>query len=255
MKFSFLNGWKGNVSDELAKRWPEFVDCPKRLETLVPFLSNILAKYDTPKVLDAATGMGCEAVWLSEKGVDVIANEINEDLRLLTQKRAEERGLKLNIVSGDWRNLRNEFKEETFDLILLLGNSLCLLRKLRDREAAARNLRQVCKEGGSLIIDERNFPYMLFNRDRILEGQFRYNYKVMYCGKNIVGRPTQIEKDCVRFGYFDGDRLVGTLDMHPFETGEITSLFLKAGFSAVVIYSDFKKGYDINCDFYTYVFT
>jgi len=247
--------WKGKVTNTLAQRWEEFVDCPQRLASEAPFLLRAINSYERPYVLDAAMGIGCEVLWLVEQGVEVVGNEIEGDLQVIAKRRGNEAGVTFNTTAVDWRCLTESFGEKQFDIVLLLGNSLALLRELRDRRSAAKELFRICRDGGQLIVDERNFQYILNNRDEIIRGEFRYGRRVIYCGKRIMGRPVQITDDCVRFGYFDGDTLIGTLDMHPFRSGELVALFLEVGFSSATIFSDFERGYREKADFFTYLLT
>jgi 2-polyprenyl-3-methyl-5-hydroxy-6-metoxy-1,4-benzoquinol methylase len=247
--------WQGKVTNTLAQCWEAFVDCPQRLVSEAPFLRRAINRYKRPRVLDAAMGIGCEVLWLVEQGVEVVGNEIEVDLQAIAQRRASAAGVTINTTAVDWRCLTEAFGEKQFDVVLLLGNSLSLLRELRDRRSAAKELFRVCRDSGQLIVDERNFRYILNNRDEIIRGEFKYSQRVIYCGKSIIGRPVQITDDCIRFGYFDGDTLIGTLDMHPFGSGELIALFLEAGFSSAAIYSDFERGYREKADFFTYVLT
>lgn len=247
--------WVPNVSPTLASRWDEFVDCPVRLKTEGPFLQRVLGSYEDPSVLDAASGIGCESVWLTLQGTRVVSNEICQELRSISQERARMADITLKLTSFDWRTLATGMSPNTFDVVLLLGNSLCVLRNEADRRLAVGNLRDVCKPNGTLIVDERNFEYILSDRDKILKGQFRYSRKVMYCGTSVVGVPVFISGDDVRFAYLDTKTggVLGTLDMHPFRRGELKQLLLECGFSKVETYSDLRPENRSQADFYTYV--
>jgi SAM-dependent methyltransferase len=155
-----------------------------------------------------------------------------------------------------WQRVERFFQSGSFDVTLVLGNSLCLLREQESRRAAARNFRAICKAGGTLVVDERNFDYILRERRRILEGNFRYSARVMYCGTSIQGRPDVIEDNHVRFVYEDVKKrkALGHLDMHPFKRGELVELFRTAGFASAEVFSDFQPGYRDSADFFTYVF-
>ena len=243
--------WTANINDPLALCWARFVDCPMRLRTIGPFLQRVLSDFPHPTVLDAAMGIGCEAVWMAQQGVDVTGNEISPVLREVAAKRADEHRVSLRMSSVDWRDLG----DAQHDVVLLLGNSLSMMHDERDRIAAARALRAACAQNGKLVIDERNFRYILTNRLDVLAGQFRYSGRVIYCGTEIQGRPIEIAEDCIRFGYFEGEDQVGTLDMHPFSPGEMIALFFDAGFAAVEVYSDLERGSREDADFFTYIFT
>jgi hypothetical protein len=148
------------------------------------------------------------------------------------------------------------FGRESFDLTLLLGNSLCLLRQREDRELVAANLRAICPAGGAVVVDERNFRYLLSARAEILRGRFRYKRTVMYCGERIRGVPIAISDDNITFAYMESSTgtEMGRLDMYPFKTEELRSLFATSGFSRCDVYSDLAPGAQDDADFFTYVF-
>jgi SAM-dependent methyltransferase len=206
------------------------------------------------KVFDAAMGMGLEAVFFAEHGCVVTGNEISQGFRELASSYAAGRNAKLNVTSADWRQLDSTFSDAEFDLILLLGNSFSLLRDPEERELVARNLRSVCRRGGRLVVDHRNFDYILENREEVLSGGYRYGAKVIFCGRSVIGWPVAVSASRVRFGYgVPKTHPVGYLDMYPFRMGELEALFKEAGFDEVQLYSDFLPGLRSDADFFTYV--
>lgn len=257
MKLKTPYEWQGNIDNQLAIFWENFVDCDKRLKIELPFLLQVLNRYPSPCILDSAMGIGCETITLTQKKFNILGNEICSVLKNIAIDKAKETGTDIKTTDVNWLNLAKNFSDNSFDVILLLGNSLCVLRELRDRKEAAKNFGQICKRNGCIIVDERNFSYIMHNREEILSGNFRYSGNVVYCGNEVQGVPIKIDNDCVTFGYVDStnDKLIGTLDMHPFTPGELSSLFFEAGFSRAEIFSDFKKGFNAEADFFTYVFT
>jgi SAM-dependent methyltransferase len=216
------------------------VNCPKRLEVEGPFLLGLLERHPL-RIFDAAMGTGCETVFLAKRGHNVTGNEINRQLTRHAKAFAEREGVSVHFADYDWRAMAGLSKSENFDVVLILGNSLCLLREEQSRCDAVRNFRAICRAGGTLVVDERNFPYILRERRDILKGKFRYSGRVMYCGTSIFGRPDIIEDAHVRFVYEDvKDRhVLGYLDMHPFQNGEVVELFRRVGFESVEIFQRF----------------
>jgi 2-polyprenyl-3-methyl-5-hydroxy-6-metoxy-1,4-benzoquinol methylase len=249
--------WQSTVNDELAFRWKDFVNCTQRLKSEQRFLLDLLGRLKQPRVFDAAMGTGCETIWLTLHGVNTLGNEISRDLRAVAGEEADRKGATLKVKSVDWKEMGFFFEREQFDLILLLGNSLSLLKNRGERRLVAENLRAISKKHGIVVIDERNFRYILQDRESILKGKFRYTGRVIYCGKKVIGKPVRISESCVTFGYFDASsgRCIGKLDMYPFKEGELIDLFLKVGFRNVEVYSDLRLRFDPNADFYTYVFS
>lgn len=256
------------LGGDLSNNWEDFVDCDLRLRTEGPFLLQILdsLRNQNGRVLDAAAGIGCESVYLQQHEFDVTYNEIEPRLKAIATQRAHQVGEVLNTTSLDWRRLDQHWKRPCFSAVLVLGNSLCLVLDEDERKKCIVQFFKVLKPGGILVIDERNFPYILrekVNIERRPVEAFRYTRSVMYCGTVVQGVPEKISEEKVRFVYFrksDARNLdeaqrhqVGTLDMYPFKAKELQQMLEDAGFQQVRVFSDFKEGYHDQADFFTYV--
>lgn len=250
-----MQRWASSFSDELAERWNEYVDCQKRLRTEAPFLRRKLEPYKRGTVVDAALGLGCEAIYLMQRGFTVIGNEIDTRLRERAKMLAETAGVDLQTSTADWSAFSDTFPRESVDAVLVLGNSICLLADADERSRVCEQFFMSLKRGGVLIVDQRNFDYMFARRNEILGGEFRYSSRFMYCQKAIEGRPTIIEPSRVRISCFEkaNNRLLGYFDVHPFRGNELRGLVESAGFKDVETYFDFRKEPTAQWDFTTLV--
>jgi len=242
---------KSVFNKDLAASWTEFVDCPQRLKTLSSFLEKHLSKHKKGILFDAALGIGCESIFLTQRGYNVISNEIDDTLIRIANESAIANCVRLEIIKQDWREL--DYDSYFFDGMFLLGNSLCLLDNLEDIRLSLKNFFDALKYGGTFIVDERNFPYIMGHKQEILNGNFRYSGKYLYCGKKIKGIPIEIYENEIRFGYYNNNNLIGSLKMYPFKKGELKDLLHEVGFTIVKQYSDFKEGYSDQADFLFYV--
>lgn len=240
--------------EELAAAWPQFVNCTKRQETMLPFLRANLPR-GRSRALDLGCGSGCEVSGLARDGrVAVTANEIDAYLHDVAREQAGALRQRIAWAATDWRELSSAFGDEQFDLAFLVGNSFPLLLGEIDRTCAAAEIYRVCKTGGRFAVDVRNFDYILNDRESILRGWFRYSARVVYCGTEVTGRPVAYTDTLVTFGYFSDDgRLLGTLDMVPLTLDRLTACFVAAGFRVREVLSDLKSGYDPRADFFTLV--
>ncbi len=247
--------WLSSFSDELADRWDEYVDCVKRLQVEAPFLRPLLAPYRNGIIIDAAMGLGCEAIYLSQHGFNVIGNEIDSRMRAKAEQIAQAYNVSLQTSAVDWRKFLINFKESSVDAVLLLGNSLCLLGNADDRKNVCEQIFKVLKPEGVFIVDQRNFDYMFANQDEILSGTFEYSSRVMYCQRGIVGKPTDIEATRVRISCFDksNNKLLGFFDVYPFRGNELQQLIKSVGFGKIDTYFDFKGESPPRWDFATLV--
>lgn len=231
---------------DLARRWEDFVNCPKRLETMRSFLKEVLGSYAGGKILDAATGTGCDSIELSRQGFPVVSNEIDYELAEIAYRNSRrELNEVLNLTKYDWRTIAEQYKGDQFDAILVLGNSLCLLLDADDRKKCIDQFVKILKKGGALIVDERNFPNIIrHKKEFVKKGGFRYKREVVYCGEVVQGYPIKIDEkeNLVVFEYSHhilGP--VGTLNMYPFQKGEMKRLLEDAKLKVIGTYWDLRK--------------
>lgn len=254
MERNEVNG--AGFSERLATRWSEFVDCEKRLAAEAPFLRRLLAKLEEPSVIDVCMGTACEVLFLAGQGVAVVGNEISGHFRTAAVKEASRRAIRMEATAYDWKSLEKGLGGRQFDILLCLGNSFSMLLDQGDRRMVAGVFSRICKPSGYIVIDERNYRYILAESDEIVKGCFRYGRRVVYCGSDVYGRPVEISDQLVRFRYFDtqtGEAL-GDLKAYPFKEGELVELFRDVGCTLELSTSDLEPGFNADADFYTYVF-
>ncbi len=240
-------------SPHLVNIWREFIDWEKRRQGEGGFLVRTLREHDAQKILDASLGDGCDSIYLIQQGFDVTSNEIDSVFRAKAIEHARKEHVDLTITTLDWRALDAQFPDACFDAVILLGNSLTYLFTQQDQLAALQQFKKILRPGGVLIVDERNYQYILDHREEILSGTFNYSGNYVYCGGLVHARPTEIDDDHVVFEYQHqetGEK--GTLVMYPFKRGELKRLLITAGFGAITQYSDYKIGGNPGADFYQY---
>ena len=220
-----------------------------------PFLRRVLRGRTNARVFDGGSALGCEAALLTKAGFKVVANEIDSRLARRARSTLEAMKLSIEMTAIDWRDLRTTFAEKSFDVCLLIGNSLGLLSRVEDRHLAVSNMFELLKPGGMFIVDQRNYEYMFSQRDAVLGGSFQYSGRVMYCERAIVGRPTIIEAERVRMSCFDKytGRALGHFDVHPFREGELRGLLQHCGFEGLDEFFDFRERAAEHWDFQTMV--
>lgn len=241
-------------SPHLVNIWREFIDWDKRRKGEGGFLVRTLQGNKVKTVFDASLGDGCDSIYLIRQGFDVTSNEIDQLFREKALENAAKEHVRLELTALDWRQLDAKFSPHSFDAVILLGNSLTYLFTKEDQMAALQQFRIILKPGGVLIIDERNYQYILDRREEIAAGKFQYSGHYVYCGERVHARPIEIQDDHVVFEYrHQQTGETGRLVMYPFKRGELKQLLLEAGFSSVEQYSDYSAGDNPDADFYQYV--
>lgn len=258
-------------SPPLAQAWSRFVDPVKRLkQDEATFLDNLIESQKQKlgrqklKVFDACMGVGAETVWLKDThshDCEVLSNEIEWTLAHQAVKFAESKGMSLDLTMFDWRHLDTKLSDlkNSFDIIIILGNSLSCFGSTEDMKRVLNNFRGLLTPGGVLVMDERNYR-KFFDRKRWGPNDF-VPPKVVYVG-DVKARPKrdhmgQLGKDFMYLEYFDQshntDKHLGYFRVYPFAEGQMKRLLSDTGFGIVKQYNDFKAELNDNAWFITYV--
>jgi SAM-dependent methyltransferase len=240
----------------LAGMWNDFVNAKKRMESEGPFLLRHLSSHKN--VFDAALGTGADSIFLLDKGYAVTGNEIDRHFRTIAMKNLRQANLFMPITKYDWLNLDAKTEKGSFDAVLCLGNSLTYLFERYAQFRALSNFAKILKDGGVLILDVRNYEYMLENqRDILTNGGFRYSGNYVYCGIDSVhAKPVAISDSEITMEYEHiTTRKKAYLYLYPFRLTELHGLLAVAGFSVIRVFSDYVPGLDRDADFYQFVRT
>jgi hypothetical protein len=130
-------------SSTLSENWKRFAAPDLRTQRTVPLIKSVVdrlpVKKDRARIFDAAAGVGFEAVRLLGEGYDVQLNEIEQSLREAAHEYAKEKGVRLpegQFSRINWLDLDQQFQVGKFDVVLVIGNSLCHLEGPSQLKAA-----------------------------------------------------------------------------------------------------------------------
>ena len=103
-------------------------------------------------VLDAGTGTGRFAIYLAQRGIDVVAIDSSEEMVKIAREKAEREGCqdRIQFIVADIENL--PLKDSSFDGFC----SIIVLIHLVSRERAVGELLRTLKSGGIAVMDVPN---------------------------------------------------------------------------------------------------
>ncbi|MDD5014504.1 MAG: class I SAM-dependent methyltransferase [Atribacterota bacterium] len=227
-------------------------------------IEEILNQYKDPKIIDLAVGGGEDALFLAKKGYNITANDVDEYLLSVTEKKAKENGFFLKIIKEDWINILNskEYSDNEFDFAYILGNSFPnYLFREKDRITSLKGFWRILKPKGILFFDTRNFDYILDNKEFILmnpENNFRYDGTNTYLKNNDYRCfPALIEDQLIHWCVKKyPTKQYGCLNLWP-ATEERIKKDIKNVFGNmnIEIYYDYKKIRPKHYDFIQYKLT
>jgi len=219
------------------------------------FIDGVLTECLGRTVLDTCMGVGDDVINLAKKGYNVFGNEIDLLFLAEAQRRIRESRESISVTSRDWRKLGRLFPVPCFSAVLCTGNSISYMFDRKSQRRAIDAFYNILESGGRLVIDERNFQYMLDNVEAISRGTFQFPGQWGEQSEGIhKAKPLEITEDYVHIEYTDPDDGAKLhLHFYPFKRNELLGLLREAGFRSIEQYSDYEPGYNSDADFYQYV--
>jgi len=215
------------------------------------------------KIFDAALGTALDAIPLIKAGFDVTGNEADENYLKAAMHKLKKGRIRMDVVSFDWLGLDKYKPNNLFDIVLCVGNNICYLFGREAQRRAVGNFFRLVKKGGILVIDERNFQFLLDHREEILSRKEKtisehkgLSRHILYGGKTYYPYPVAISEELVDMGLWKGGlpKPISHFYFYPFKEGELQKL-LEEFFDRkkIEVYSDYERGRKRGAGFYQYV--
>jgi len=152
--------------DELALAYDNSIDWASRLNRELPFLQSVMSEYRTGRVLDMACGSGRHSVALASLGYRVVAFDTSEGMITAARNHAKDNNVEVEFHIADMQSF-SSIVDESFDVVLCLGNSLGLLPDIEVLQNVVEAVYNVLSPSGSFIFQVLNF-------EEILNSGFRF---------------------------------------------------------------------------------
>ena len=245
------------INSILVELCAEFIDWPKRAAGENRFFAKMLRRYGCRDVFESSLGDGCDVITLMREGFKITANEIDHDFISQAVRNITREGLHVPpITNYNWRDTPSSL-DETHDAVLCLGNSLTYMMTREEQEKVVYNFKDIVRSAGIVVIDHRNYDYILAERDYILknpQGNFRYSRQFYYCGETVDGYPVEINDDLIVFEYLHKPTgKSGRLEFYPLRRQEVIDIMRCTGLEIKESYGDFELGKIGDVDFYQHV--
>ncbi len=228
--------------DAFADKY-EIMLSSERYQRVIPFFKKIFAQHKVKSILDCACGTGRHAIAFSQLGFQVEGCDLSSEMVKQASENAVASGVKVNFVRSDFKKLTEVFNRK-FDCVVCVGNSLT--HELEDKGvlSALESMYQVLSENGVVIIQIRNIPKLIGEKNRIFpvhhhkepNGDLKLFFYVLdfYPSKVTFNVVSYIESDGLP--KFD----VNCVDYNPISYSKLASLLIETGFKDLRIFGDFE---------------
>jgi len=238
--------YRGEYVKTFVEKWDDLIDWDARAQSEGQFFIDILRARGKTSVLDVAAGTGFHSVRLTQAGFNVTSSDGSAAMIAKAFENGRSRGLILKTIQADWRWLNRDIQGK-YDAIICLGNSFTHLYDEQDRRRALAEFYAALKHDGILILDQRNYDYML-------DYGFKSKHRYYYCGDKVSAEPEHIDDGLVRFKYSFPDGESYRLNLYPLRKNYMRKLLKESGFERVRTYGDFQETFQENDpDFFVHI--
>lgn len=133
---------------------------PKEVAAECDFIERAIRVPTGSRVLDVGSGLGVQSVEMASRGYHMVGLDISPTMVSRAYDEAEDRGLRIDFVRGDMRDVTFE---EPFDALLCWGTTFGYFSE-EENELALRQFHQLLKPDGTLLLE-------IVNRDFIIGSQ------------------------------------------------------------------------------------
>ena len=140
--------------------YKDLVKWESRLKKEAPFFKEILngLKSEDIKILDVSCGTGFHLVMFAKwgfrgVGIDISEKNIVEAIKLANKNNIEK---EIDFIVGDILEIDKKLKEDSFDFILLIGNTFSIF-SLEERTSLLNQILGLLNKGGKALIQSVNY--------------------------------------------------------------------------------------------------
>jgi SAM-dependent methyltransferase len=130
---------------------------PKEVAAECDFIERALRMPVGSHVLDVGCGLGVQTVELASRGYHLVGLDISATMVARAYDEAEDRGLRIDFVRGDMRDVTFE---DPFDALLCWGTTFGYFSE-EENELAIRQFHRVLKPNGVLLLEVVNRDFMI----------------------------------------------------------------------------------------------
>ena len=130
---------------------------PKEVALECDFIERALRVPVGARVLDAGCGLGAQTVELAARGYHMVGLDISATMISRAYDEAEDRGLQIDFVRGDMRDITFE---QPFDALLCWGTTFGYFSE-DDNERTIRQFHQALRPNGMLLLEVVNRDFMI----------------------------------------------------------------------------------------------
>lgn len=222
--------------EDFIEKYDKLISWENRSKRESDFFKSLFTSHKVKKVLDCACGTGQHVVMFNKMGLSAVGSDLSPAMIEKAKLNAKYHDVDAKFEIADFRFLSRTFNEK-FDAIICVGNSLPHLLNDKDLIAALNEMKKLLNDGGSIIIQQRNYDMLVNQQKRffpmsIREGEVFF-YVLDYFKNKIIFNVVNLEIESKKFNVFSSE-------YNPLKKSHLEGLLTKVGFKSLKFYGDYE---------------
>lgn len=144
------------------------------------FYLDLAKEYGSQGTIDIACGTGAVLLHLAEAGIDVDGTDLSEAMCDVARKKAESKGLNLNIFPANMTEFKSDKK---YSLAIIARSGFMHLLTPQLQRQALLNIREHLTDDGILTLNTFA-PYPIFQAEQMRTTENDYTFRLEYINSN-----------------------------------------------------------------------
>lgn len=229
----------------IANNYDKMINWEKRLAREIPFFADYLSNDLNKKILDCACATGQHAVQLAQMGYQVTASDINSTMVQQTRELAKEKDVALEVYQSDFISLKEKIND-TFDMIICIGNSLPHVENKDELRNSLENMFSLLKTGGQLIIQNRNYDKIMQDKYQMMPMTKWTNQEEakLFIRINELNSNQKVSFTIITLSSEENNNWrmeTERTELYPIQQIQIDGILKEIGFKDTIFYGNYEK--------------
>ncbi|MEG2935912.1 MAG: class I SAM-dependent methyltransferase, partial [Clostridium sp.] len=191
------------------------------------------------EILDAACGTGGYSFALEKEGFNLTAFDLDKKMIEELKEKAQKCGSSIKAMEGNILEVKDKFKENNYDMVFCIGNSLVHLDNAKEIEKFFEGTKSILKEDGTLL-------FQVINYDRIISKGIKSLPTIYNEAADLTFERLYRYEESEHKVYFktiltvEKEKFENEVSLYALQYDEAIKLLESAGFNNIEAYGDFK---------------
>jgi len=223
--------------EDFIEKYDKLVSFETRVKRSTKFYSALFSKNNVKTILDCACGTGHHVIMFNQMGFKAKGSDLSPAMIKKAKINAKKYNMSTVFKISDFMRLTKTFKNEKFDAVICIGNSLPHLSSDQELTKALYEMHNVLNKGGLLVLSQRNYDKLVKLKKRFFPVAIRggevFIYALDYFPEKIIFNVLYLDTTSKKFQVY-------STPYYPLKKDRLAKIIRKVGFTNLKFSQDYS---------------